>query len=307
MPDQPIVSVAIPVYNGERYLREAIESVLSQDYPVTELKVYDNASSDDSASIAGSLVGAANVVVSAVNVGAAANFARGLAMARPDAEYFAWCAADDRLAPSFISRCVRALRDAPEAPACLTGIRFIDPSGATLRVHSDQALGSRDPRTRLRAFLRRPRWTEFYCLYRRQSLLDSPGVTSAFGSDVHLTWWFLLQGPLAVITDPLLEYREFPVKTSAEMSESLDPGSAAPLWTKVALWRHLWSMTRATPSGRIGRQELLLALVHPTWWLHLAEDVFTRWPRLGRFALLVARQALRLRPAAPEGRRPSPG
>lgn len=48
----PLVSVIIPVYNGEKYLRETIESVFQQDYDPFEVIVVDDGSKDKSASIA---------------------------------------------------------------------------------------------------------------------------------------------------------------------------------------------------------------------------------------------------------------
>jgi glycosyltransferase involved in cell wall biosynthesis len=47
----PLISVIIPVFNGERYLAEAIESVLAQDYQPLEVLVVDDGSSDGSATI----------------------------------------------------------------------------------------------------------------------------------------------------------------------------------------------------------------------------------------------------------------
>ena len=44
--ESPAISVCIPVYNGEAYVREAIESVLAQDYPNFELRVCENMSTD---------------------------------------------------------------------------------------------------------------------------------------------------------------------------------------------------------------------------------------------------------------------
>lgn len=52
MSNFPLISVIIPVYNRERYLKEAIESVLAQTYPAIELIVVDDGSSDRSAEIA---------------------------------------------------------------------------------------------------------------------------------------------------------------------------------------------------------------------------------------------------------------
>ena len=50
---QPLVSVVMPVYNGERFLAEAIESVLAQEYRRLEIIVVDDGSTDSSAAIAG--------------------------------------------------------------------------------------------------------------------------------------------------------------------------------------------------------------------------------------------------------------
>src|SRR5258708_1204277 len=46
MTNEPRFSVIIPVHNGEPYIRSAIESVLSQTYPASEIVVLENASSD---------------------------------------------------------------------------------------------------------------------------------------------------------------------------------------------------------------------------------------------------------------------
>ena len=49
---KPLVSIIVPVYNGEKYLREALESVFEQDYSPYEVIVIDDGSTDDSARIA---------------------------------------------------------------------------------------------------------------------------------------------------------------------------------------------------------------------------------------------------------------
>ena len=51
MSEEPLVSILMNCYNGEKFLREAIESVLAQTYLNWELIFWDNQSTDQSADI----------------------------------------------------------------------------------------------------------------------------------------------------------------------------------------------------------------------------------------------------------------
>ena len=46
---EELISIVLPVYNGEKYLRESIESILSQTYKSWELIIVDDCSTDSSA------------------------------------------------------------------------------------------------------------------------------------------------------------------------------------------------------------------------------------------------------------------
>lgn len=299
---RPTVSILIPAYNGAAYLAEAIGSALAQTEPAAEVLLFDNGSTDATRQIALDLLPSPAVTSYEVNSGAVVNFNRSVMAST--GEFVLWLAADDRLAPRHVELCSKALEEHPETPACLPGIRFIDPAGRELRVHTDAELASPDPSTRLRAFLRRPRWTEFYCLYRRDSLLASPLVTQEYGADVLLTWWFLLRGPLAVIEEPLLDYREYPTKSVAEMALALDPNAKLLHWRKIRLWKRLREMTQdpgVDPrTARAARRELRACLGDSNWRGHLLEDVILRWPRVTRAPLAAA---LRLRDRRREGAR----
>lgn len=269
-------TVAIPVYNGESHVEISVRSVLEQTATPTVL-AFDNCSTDATADILRGLLPPESVRVNERNVGAVGNFNR--AVAESQTPYFAWLGADDRMLPRFVEVTAKALDDDPTVDACLTAVRFIDPEGRpTGRVQRDPELASGDPRVRLRSYLRRPRWTEVYRLYRRDALAASPRFRDAYGADVLLVWWFLLRGRLAVVDEELLEYRLYPVKTADDTAAGLNPDAPRRRWLMTSLWRALWRDTahpdvpRAT--RRAARRELLLCLLHRDWQRHIAWDYY---------------------------------
>jgi glycosyltransferase involved in cell wall biosynthesis len=291
----PDVVVAVPVFNGAAYLEAALSSALTQTVPARRVVVFDNCSTDNTVDIARALLPAGDIREAAKNAGAAVNFTR--AVRETEGTYFQWLGADDRLLPGYIERCLAALASAPSAPAALAGVRYIDPSGRGLREQCFTALGLPEPGPRLRSFLRQPRWTEVYALYRREALEPSPLFRSEYATDVLLIWWFLLRGPFAVADEVLWEYREYPEKTVAQMARGLNPDASDIQWRKVRLWHRLWQETSVPgvlPSvRRTARRELMLAILGGAWRMHLAEDLLLwvdrRAPRLARTATRLAR------------------
>lgn len=283
----PSVSVAIPVFNGGELLGQAIESTLAQTVAPDELLVFDNASTDGSADLARTLLGRDAVHGSEVNRGASWNFNR--AASESSGEYFAWLAADDRLHPRFLEVTVPALSATPDATACLTAITFISPDGRVSGEQHTPRFGHPNVRTRLRDFLRRYRWTEVYCLYRRAALVESPMFRDESGADVTLIWWFLLRAPFVIVDEPLLEYRTSPEKSVQELADSLTKSAKTRRWHKMYMWRALWREAShpdlPTSTRRIARQELFVALFGRHWVVHNAADALALIP--GRRAARV--------------------
>ncbi len=111
----PLVSVVMPVFEGERFLAEAIQSVLDQTYRPLELIVVDDGSTDRSAPIARSF---ANVrVIEAGHAGPGA--ARNRAVAAASGELLAFLDADDLMPADKLTRQVEHLRKHPEAGGVL--------------------------------------------------------------------------------------------------------------------------------------------------------------------------------------------
>src|SRR6266508_180906 len=94
--EAPLVSIGMPVFNGQRFIRQALDSLLSMDYPNFELIISDNASTDGTAEICQDYAARDRRIRfyrNAKNEGAFGNFARVLALARGN--YFMWAAHDD--------------------------------------------------------------------------------------------------------------------------------------------------------------------------------------------------------------------
>jgi glycosyltransferase involved in cell wall biosynthesis len=131
----PKISIGLPVYNGEKYLRVALDSILLQDYTDFELIVSDNASSDSTQAICLEYAAKDDRIRyyrSEVNIGASGNFARVVNLAR--GEYFKWMAHDDVHLQGFLSSCSDVIDRAPDTVALVTPrSEIIDERGVILR------------------------------------------------------------------------------------------------------------------------------------------------------------------------------
>lgn len=128
--DKPKVSVGMPVFNGENYVAEAIESILGQTFSDIELIITDNASTDRTADICQDFANSDSRVHyyrNAQNLGATQNYNKCFELAR--GELFKWAAHDDNCEPQFIERCVGALASTPEVVLAYTCSVIIDGEG----------------------------------------------------------------------------------------------------------------------------------------------------------------------------------
>jgi glycosyltransferase involved in cell wall biosynthesis len=124
----PRVSVVMPVYNGERYVRAAIDSILAQSFRDFELVILNDGSTDGSAPVIASYPDPRIVYVSnPVNTGLASVRNKGLDIAR--GEYIAWLDCDDISSPKRLKRQVDLLDANPLIGLCGTWVKTID--GAT--------------------------------------------------------------------------------------------------------------------------------------------------------------------------------
>jgi glycosyltransferase involved in cell wall biosynthesis len=127
---KPRVSIGLPVYNGEGFLGETLESILGQTYENFELIICDNASTDRTAEICRSFADRDSRIRyyrNETNLGAARNFNRVFSLA--GGEYFKWWAHDDLCGAEFLARCVEVLDSDPTVVLCYTRVGTIDREG----------------------------------------------------------------------------------------------------------------------------------------------------------------------------------
>ena len=126
----PLVSIVIPCYNQGNYLRQAIESVLSQDYPRIELIVLDDGSTDDTKTVLAAYAGRFHWE-SHANMGQAATLNKGWRMSK--GEVLSYLAADDFLLPGAVGIAVEKLVASPEVVLTYCDFNIVDPKSRVLR------------------------------------------------------------------------------------------------------------------------------------------------------------------------------
>jgi glycosyltransferase involved in cell wall biosynthesis len=135
---QPLVTIGVPVYNGERFLEATLDCLLAQTYRNIEIIVSDNASTDGTAAICARYAQRDRRVQHArteINVGASGNIRRLAGMLR--GEYFKLSNADDLVEPEFVARCVEVLESDPTVALVCTLSRLIDMDDRQLRNYQD--------------------------------------------------------------------------------------------------------------------------------------------------------------------------
>ena len=115
-----LISCIVPVYNGERYLGEAIESILEQSYRPIEIIIADDGSTDGTASIAARYDKQVRYLRH-LNAGPAA--ARNFGLSASEGEFVAFLDADDLWPANKLDRQMARFRQRPELHYCIAHVQ----------------------------------------------------------------------------------------------------------------------------------------------------------------------------------------
>lgn len=219
-PRSPLVSLGVPVYNGERFLPETLASLTGQDHSNLEIIISDNGSTDATPDIcreAAKEDERIRYLRYEENRGGAWNFNNSLAHAK--GEYVKFACADDVLLPTFVSSCLEPLAQAgPEYVLSFPRTRLIDEAGNTLKhlddehLHIDQA----DPHERVARYLDTRAGHILYGLMRADVYRSTRGIRPVVGPDINLTVEMACRGKFILVQEQLFLQRRHAHQVSAD-------------------------------------------------------------------------------------------
>jgi hypothetical protein len=277
----------MPVYNGQKYVAETIESLLAQTCGDFELLISDNASTDATESICRAYAERHSRIRyhrQECNRGANWNYNHVFGLAA--GAYFKWAAYDDLCAPTFVERCLEVLQRSPDVLWCFSRHSHIDSWGRLLPDPGSCDLSylnePRDGRQRPTPWTRASpqAWQRFTgVLLGGTSTLDNCGLVRTavmrktglmrpyYGSEKVFVAELCLYGRYAEVPETLFFVRVHPdgsgaLPTAAQQAAFINPSSAANYrWTRFLLLQAYFEVIRRTelPTGQ--RVRCLRALV----------------------------------------------
>jgi glycosyltransferase involved in cell wall biosynthesis len=206
----PGVSIGLPVYNGENYLKESLDSLLNQTYTGFEIIICDNASTDATKDICleyASHDSRIKYYRNRYNIGAAANFNATFNLSR--GEYFKWAAHDDFCSPDFLKKCVNILDRNESVVLAYSKVMIVNELSKPIYAYIEKLpTDSHDVEIRFGALLGAHPCYMVFGLIRRNALIRTRQIMGAYNhGDGVLLERLALQGRFVEIPEYLFYHR----------------------------------------------------------------------------------------------------
>lgn len=225
------ISVGMPVYNGARWVRQAIESILAQTYTDFEFIISDNASADDTEAICREYAARDERIQyrrNAENSGACENYNAVVRYA--SGEYFRWASSNDSCAPAFLATCAEALDSNPDVVLCYPRTLLVNDATGSREPYQDNLnLMEDDPSARVKRLLTSIQLNNAMNGLMRAHVLRQTAPLKAYrASDLNLMVELALHGKFYELPQFLYHRRVDPqtvtsLKTRAEIVEHYHP------------------------------------------------------------------------------------
>jgi len=251
----PMVSIGLPVRNGQKYIMKALDSILCQDFEDFELIISDNASEDNTEDICRRYAEKDSRIRYSrfpQNTGAANNFNHVFILSR--GKYFKWAAYDDECHPACLRRCVEILDNASDSVVMVyPQAELIDEEGKPIRAGLDR-IASRDLRPHRR--LAKVLWSLNLCdpvfgLYKTKFLRKTGLIGPFFGADIVLLGELAMLGEISELDEILFRLRAHPRRsvqanpTARARAVWYDPTAARKLFILPSWEQMVWGMLKA--------------------------------------------------------------
>ncbi len=259
----PRVSIGLPTYNGARFIRRALDSLLAQTFQDFEIIVSDNASTDETAVIIHNYIQKGVPIRyyrNEKNRGATYNYNRVLELAT--GEYFRWMADDDVIHPQFLEKCVDELDKNREWVLVYAKAAFIDQDDRVIYRFDDvmklepwsDSVVKRTGQM-MQAIFRSGSAANVivFGVVRTEALRAIRPLGNYFGPDFTIVTELALLGPIYEIPELMLFYRRHQESSStykkspsaAGQQAFLDPSVTNRLFQEIQLRRRYFELFRA--------------------------------------------------------------
>lgn len=266
--DHPLVSIGVPAFNAERFLKRTLDSLLDQSLYDFELIISDNASTDSTQAICEDYVRRDNrvrYIRQEENIGAPRNWnvlvheARGV--------FFKWASASDYCTTNMLERCVQALEANPNLALAYGLTQMVDEQERPIEIYANESSYVQErPSDRFLAVADGLRRNNAQCGVFRTAILKLTRLDRLYPSgDIALMAEAALYGGFCLIPEVLL-FRRYSSDAFTHLLGPLekqriyDPKAKSPMKLIVARrhWDHFVSVSRA----KIPLHEKLRAFQH---------------------------------------------
>ncbi|MEM9339228.1 MAG: glycosyltransferase family A protein, partial [Bacteroidota bacterium] len=288
---QPLVSIGLPVYNGQNYLDQAIRSVLDQSYQNFELIISDNGSTDATPDVCLEFKNQDDRIVYHrfdQNYGASKNYNKTFELAK--GKYFKWLAHDDMIAAESLTKSVEILESDQEIVLCGSAKTNLNAHGEVIDQfdYSDLHLTSGNTPSRFKSLLNHFAYTFTNAdlvltgLMRSDILKQTILIANYTSADFTLLADLILKGKFAVVNEALYKRRiHHGISTSVYNSNPKEALKINPK-EKIIHKSHAEIAKWYDPKGKVRR------IPHLTWLSELKRSIKKNsFKRKDSFSLLM--------------------
>lgn len=289
--NSPIISIGMPVFNGSRYIRGAIDSIIGQSFTDFEMIISDNASVDSTQEICEEYVRKdprIQYIRQETNMGGPRNW--NYVFKRSRGLYFKWASANDICHPEFLACCKEILDQRPDVILCYPKTKIIDENGIVVENYEDN-MDIQDPSACVRfiKFMTQINLNNAQNGLIRSNVLHKTVLEGIYpGGDIPLMAELILHGKFYEIPEYLFYRRISPDaatigRRKSEMQQFIDPDGRKPVY--VPYWRSGMGFINAvyrSPVTLVEKVRIYYFLAKALYWNReaLRKELVDTW--LGR-------------------------